>query len=434
MEDWRNAPFHKSETSSQINKLINSMSLFHQQPLPLLSNNTCTYMSEQHFQIRTGSHLPTPDSTLKLVTVRQCQQSDFSTESENTAIVGLLLTIRHISMNADHSRTISTNTSSRYTAGFSTASRMRLSGSNSRPYDRIAMFADVLDSNGACFALIFQNHSDSFKFFQPCIKTLEGIGEVFVLEEPDPVKSYLGDTQSVPLVDRCDRALPLIAASIIAVPTVPITSPPVGHTKYFCQHNLRDLKIGRVYVQKASCGGVFCDRQQELVNNQKCGCFFTNKESNIVLSLDVTLTVPASFNISGQRTIQRFKSWRTSRLFVNPDSWKPLLTVINDEASDRKYRSMLRQAVKRVVDYVNDKGGWTCVGWVKTGTIQDESDITGATIASVEQEPHLTYLFPTSGETILSTSQYKTLRFNHNQVNEDTQTQHYQEDPDHATI
>ena len=368
-------------------------------------------------QLETAEHLPTVDKSLTLVTAVDCQQVSFASSSENTAMIGMLLAIRHVSMNAEQGnpRNVATNGIARYTSGSTTASRMRLSNVGSRPYDRIATFADVLDANGTCFCIIFQNHAESFEFFQPCIKTLEGVGEVFVLEEPDPVSHYLGTTQSVRILDRCDRALPLLPAVIRDIPDVALTSPPIGHTRYFCQHAINDIAISRLYVQSSACGGTFCDRQQELSNNQKCGCFFASKQGNVVLCMDVTLKVPPSFSVTGSRTIHRFRSWRTSQLFVKPETWKVLIASL-ESSNGREHRALIRRAAKSVVNYVNQNGGWTCIGWIRTGGVQDESDNTGATIANIEQDPHITYLFPSNATEIMQSSEFDKLRYDHTQT------------------
>jgi hypothetical protein len=54
--------------------------------------------------------------------------------------------------------------------------------------------------------------------------------------------------------------------------------------------------------------------------------------------------------------------------------------------------------VKKVLEYVNQNGGWTYVGWVRTGTVQDTSDTAAResdNIASRDQAPHISYLYPT---------------------------------------
>lgn len=371
--------------------------------------------------LKTADHLPDVKTSLRFLTVTDCQQPSFAANSEDTAIVGLLLSIRHVSMTTDqiNTRNVATNAISRYTPGATANTRMKLNNFASRPYDRIVTFADVLDPKGTCFALIFQNHSQSFSFFQPCIKTLEGVGEIFILEEPDPVFNFLGTTQSIRIVDRCDRALPVIPQSITQVPRVPLSSPPAGHTKYFCEHSLNSIRISRVYIQESSCAGTFCDRQQELTTNQKCGCFFTNKQGNIVLSMDVTINVPLSFSITGYRTIHRYTSWRTSQLFVKEDSWKTLIASLNTDSTDHKHRDAIRTCTKRIVDFINEHGGWTCIGWIRTGSVQDESDTSGAMIASSEQDPHITYLYPTNIKLPATSAEFDNLRYDYLTVDDD---------------
>ena len=372
--------------------------------------------------LSTAEHLPDVDNSLQFVSVMDCQQASFAVNSENKAIMGMLLSIRHVSMNADqnNTRNIATNGITRYAQGTAGNTRMKLNNIASRPYDRIATFADILDPKGTCFAIIFQNHVQSFSFFQPCIKTLEGVGEIFVLVEPDPVSNYLGTTQSVPIMDRCHKALPLLPITVKNVPNVPLSSPPVGHTRYFCEHGVSNIQISRLYIQQSSCAGTFCDRQQELTSNQKCGCFFTNKQGNIVLSMDVTINVPPSFSITGYRTVHRFMSWRTSQLFVKEDSWKSLIPSINTDSNNQKHRRALRTASKRIVDYINQHGGWTCIGWIRTGSVQDESDGTGALIASSEQDPHITYLYPSNTDLLNDSKDFRDLRYDYaNDTTED---------------
>jgi hypothetical protein len=65
-----------------------------------------------------------------------------------------------------------------------------------------------------------------------------------------------------------------------------------------------------------------------------------------------------------------------------------------------------RQAVRAVLQHVNTHGGWTYVGWLRTGTVQDSSDTlnssnqAGENLASATQQPHLSYLYPTNPECI----------------------------------
>ena len=73
------------------------------------------------------------------------------------------------------------------------------------------------------------------------------------------------------------------------------------------------------------------------------------------------------------------------------------------EVEDPIANHVLRKHVKKLVDLVNDKHGWTMVGWVCTGKVKDASE-TGnkeaIDIAAEDVSPHITYLFPSDPEDV----------------------------------
>jgi hypothetical protein len=66
--------------------------------------------------------------------------------------------------------------------------------------------------------------------------------------------------------------------------------------------------------------------------------------------------------------------------------------------------SMLRQAVSDVTKHVNDNGGWTIIGWIHTGRVNDgSSDVnTSDQIEPLFPTIHIMYLFPS--ETAIATT------------------------------
>jgi hypothetical protein len=134
--------------------------------------------------IRTVNELQTSqylDCTPRLqvnhfVTISQCEERDFIEKRTDSALIGILLQVRHNSFTNDERRQLVTS-GSRYATGSNTGQRQRLGGGN-RNYDRLALFADTR-SNGRCFAIIFKNSAASTHFFQRCIRTQEGVGNIF---------------------------------------------------------------------------------------------------------------------------------------------------------------------------------------------------------------------------------------------------------------
>jgi len=74
----------------------------------------------------------------------------------------------------------------------------------------------------------------------------------------------------------------------------------------------------------------------------------------------------------------------------------------------------LRETVERMNSYVNNNGGWTYIGWVRTGLVVDDSDPNHKgveNIASENQTPHISYLWPTNPEIVLPTCrEYKAMK------------------------
>lgn len=107
------------------------------------------------------------------------------------------------------------------------------------------------------------------------------------------------------------------------------------------------------------------------------------------------------FDASGMQSVLCFRSLRTSHLFVAPDCWELL------DRQNPSHEDALRGAVDRINRYINKRGGWTYVGWVRTGAVTDQNDPQlkdVENIASLSQTPHLSYLFPTDPLDIADTN------------------------------
>jgi hypothetical protein len=109
-------------------------------------------------------HIKNPlRGTYKFITITDCQHEDFSRNREDTALIAVLLGIRHHSMSDGNNRVMTYG--SRYGSGQSGNSRQRTGyGSSNRSYDRIATFGDTKEK-GKCFCVILESNFDSQDFF-----------------------------------------------------------------------------------------------------------------------------------------------------------------------------------------------------------------------------------------------------------------------------
>jgi hypothetical protein len=331
-------------------------------------------------------------ATYKFISITDCEHEEFSRNRQDTALIALLLAVRHHSSAKGVNRVLTFG--SRYVAGQSANTRQRVAyGSANKTYDRIMTFADTLDA-GRCFCVILENNYESRDFFNESILSQEGVGEVFLLEEPKSATFTLGSTGSVPIMSGCHRVIPLNIPYNQVIPSVPIGTHPVGHTSYFSTHSVVDLALTVATIQTSCCIGSFCDRQSISTNrNEQCGCFYQDRKPAKIVDLDVILTVPEQFDPKAYTTITNFCSWQTSQLFLTPDTW-----------------SVIKKDVKRVVEYVNSNGGLTYIGWLRTGAVRDASDAGSAeNLASTTMHPHLSYLYP-SNVNLPDTKEFSVLR------------------------
>lgn len=136
------------------------------------------------------------------------------------------------------------------------------------------------------------------------------------------------------------------------------------------------------------------DRQLlPISTGQSCGCFYkTERHDPLVIEMSVSFPCLRQFDALGVQTIVGFRSYRTSQLFVTPDCWRLL------DRDNQAHEDALRKAVDRICDFINVNGGWTYVGWLRTGSVTDQSETAAfkdaENIASFSQAPHISYLFP----------------------------------------
>ena len=127
--------------------------------------------------------------------------------------------------------------------------------------------------------------------------------------------------------------------------------------------------------------------------SQECGCFDKNRyNTDRILDVDITFPVEETFELCGAITIPSFRSRRFSNVIVA--NWTGV------QAASQGQEESVRNAADSVIRTVNANGGWTIIGWLRTGIAQDSSsrDAGGENIAAITQSPHITYLYPTNRE------------------------------------
>lgn len=346
----------------------------------------CRVMSNQNGRYTTASYLPNPRPGLTYIPVAHCQLTSYKENPEDKAIVGVLLKVLHYTASANDDKKVRYNGQSAYQARGN--SRQRNVGE--RHYDRMFTFADVLEPN-RCFTIICSSHQDSLNLMGRCARTQEGVGDMFIIIEPDMVEYYLGDTTSVPIVESPKDFIPVTNRFVDSVVPSQLVMPDADHTTYFCLHKQK-IKCSRASLESASCSGSFCDRQRlNLGPGQKCGCMYMTAKgsTDVVIDIDITFSVDQQFHPEGKITVSHFRSWKYSNLFVKDVTIWQKLDRDNDLIA-------LRKAVLQICKHIDDNGGWTILGWIRSGRVKDQSSDVNAsdTLATLHPKPHISYLFP----------------------------------------
>jgi hypothetical protein len=335
-------------------------------------------------KLNTGLHVMISSSSI-------VKEEDEGHDTTNQFLYGVMLTVKM----ADKPIFVYNNKNSGPASG---ASKGQKTGHNGgKPYDRLVTFADITSKNGGCFALLLSRKENSHYFFNIGHDHHHGVGDSFLIGEPKPTKDRLGGKNAMQLIQGhsgpvfpSDRGYMLLPRCVLA------TAPKPGATKYFCYHNVKGLTITNIMVLNAGCSGQLCDRQvtppaSATTTQFRCGCQHLDPRAGKVFDWSVTIPCSAAYRPGRKTTVHHFRSLRTSKVFAT------MAALEKYDDTDLTARENLRRGIKAMLDFIDHNGGWSVIGWIRTGEKQDDSDPKEALVenmASLNQLPHITYLMP----------------------------------------
>ena len=155
-------------------------------------------------------------------------------------------------------------------------------------------------------------------------------------------------------------------------PTVPINYRLEENITRSFVFNDAAVELKAVFPEESKCSGVFCDRQNCVANNKSskaCGCYSNqNRLSSLVLCYDLLLRYGT--DRGKEMNIENFTSLKFSKLFLDHDL--PLSLTCN-RLDNTEESFNLEDSIDSVLQYINETGGFTVVGWYKRGEIVDVS-------------------------------------------------------------
>ena len=303
------------------------------------------------------------------ITLQMIEQDD-TYDSENKVLVGVLLSMK----TSEKSKLIQ-----QYSKQYN---KKKVS---TTMYNRILTFGSSKDKEGKTFCMIF-NDSQEFRYFILKMPSMK-IGDTVAIYEPKKIISWLSKDSDLPVVKAgllsfCHKVSP----SLYMLEEIPLVIPEEGYTRFFYYQGVQ-ITFKNAQIVPVVCQGLMCDKQDV----KKCSCLTGHKTPRIVLDVNVKLTG------------DRFKEIKEMKIL----SWELTQHLFTDISRDATISSFLglerligfRASIKKIEKIINEKGGWTIVGWVRKGftldetTINEEEEVIGAE----NVYPHIIALsFPTN--------------------------------------
>lgn len=276
----------------------------------------------------------------------------------------------------------------------------------STSYNRYFLVAD-LENPPQCAAILPRSVIETSHL----LSYLNGrpfVGVPFSSAEPYPATQTLGDHLPILPLHR-SPFIPLRSISEHLESTESRMAMPrnSGETNYFILTNKSIVLHGIMVCPVQTCLGVQCDRQK---GKAGCSCLHSTNHNSSVYEMDVEFPVPTTIIQSNKTpnttTSCGFRSLSTTKLFFqNYDNYCTHHTALDQERN----RISLRKRFKNIVDFINENGGWTIVGWFMMGSVVEAAAVSNEKIQNYEITIHLSYVYPSNAETILQSDDYKQL-------------------------
>ena len=309
----------------------------------------------------------------------------------------------------------STSGTNNGSTSFSYFNRQRRDRQNTSTYQRMFLFREVDSTIGQVVYMIESSGLNDRLWVRNAENRDNGrisIGCCVAVIRPCPIVNQLGN--EVPLLEskgslvlyhqpnryhsiRLDHGLPQ------------------NVTRAFVLNNTQII-IQSSHAIASRCSGLFCDRQrvQEISRTRRgCGCYsMQTRLSNIAMTHTIDVKTEYGENLF---QMEDFSSLQFTRLFLAPNGMFPPTTRINSFEHIRTM-SEIEDSFDNVVDFINENGGFTIIGWYKRGEINDQGGNQNENEERVEAGEigfHIVYIRPTNKDIAINDD----MKFNVNSLN-----------------
>lgn len=279
---------------------------------------------------------------------------------------------------------------------------------------RLLLFMDPMSKNNACFYIKAVNTMNRTLFSKFITVRDSGhctVGSLFAVLGPKGItERYCND---IAILEP--KGSLVLLKEPEKMKTVPI------------QHSLDGKRTasfsitGRLFLHNFSvvqtkCNGLFCDRQgvcKEKKDNG-CGCY---SDGN---TMHANLTICFDLGIETENATESFEycdytSHKFTQFFLNTPF--PSSTRWQSFDHDEQNYPKLMTCIENILEYVNNNGKWTIIGWTKRGEINDITfRDTDSKVSSSELKHHVTCILPKKEGSTISEETFKQKQFDVNNI------------------
>lgn len=263
-------------------------------------------------------------------------------------------------------------------------------------YTRMFLFREITSTTGQMVYYLETSGQNKIWNKNPQLRDsgVVTIGTCIALLAPEKIVNMLGN--EIPII--CAPGSCIVLRQPDRFITIPVDPGlPMNTTRAFVVNECF-ITVNTAYPIQSNCGGNFCDKQrveEVLRGTRGCGCYSVySRISNIVIVLDISVRMPNGEVLH----MERFSSQRFSMYFLNqmfPPTTRVHMLDNTDSFVD------LMDCIDNVVEYINNNGGFTAIGWHKRGAINDQAAQGEGNeenrVEAGELNYHFTSIVPTDG-------------------------------------
>ena len=271
-----------------------------------------------------------------------------------------------------------------------------------KKFRRLFIFASLLDNDQKVFVIFEYSPADERLFWanNPG-KNKVSVGDRFCIIEPVFEGEFQHGKTAI-----IKTPLPFIEIEAPAIPRRMNMDDSREGEWYFVLKNVV-IALGNLHLVETKCGGTFCDRTRIAEDQNMCACYTYSRKTSgttgtAVIQMDVVATLPEGRS----QSFEKVSSLRTTQLFYQH---RRIPSNNQTDYLSPKILNMMRTKAKRLAHFINERNGWTIIGWAKRGSKNTLGVDTTETTASDDLKYNVSYLYPTNQADIDALTPYEVI-------------------------